>query len=147
MQGTTLKTAEDERAERYEREKQRRIKLRFQFLPAVRRRTESNARLLERIAGETIQVDVPGGDAHESNPGCGDNKIRRATDAEAHRMGIWFAVFFRLDCRQADFLIQTAARLREHIAELTAIAEGIENAAKRKRKTTRTRRKAARVPA
>src|SRR5580692_8229080 len=99
MQNTTLKTTEDDRDERYERERKLRMKLRFRLSPAVKRRTESNARLLERIAGDTIQVDVPGGDAHESSPGCRDNKIRRATDAEAHRMRVWFSDCIEIDCR------------------------------------------------
>jgi hypothetical protein len=73
--------------------------------------------------------------------------MRRKTDAEAHRMGVWFSVYFELDCRKVDFLSQAAGRLRRHIAELTEIADRIDAAAKRQRKTTRPSRKTERVSA
>ncbi|HEV8068688.1 MAG TPA: hypothetical protein VGP76_13205 [Planctomycetaceae bacterium] len=91
---------------------QLRKKLWFTLSPAVERLAAAAARSLERIAGMTIQIDTPYGGPIESHAGCPDNKMRRATDAEAHSMGVWFSVYFELDCRKADFLSQTAARLR-----------------------------------
>jgi hypothetical protein len=126
----------------------RRKLLRFPLLSrAVERRAATLARSLKKIAGETIQVDGPYCGPFESHPGCTDNKIRRKTDAEAHRMGVWFWVYFELDCRKVDFLSQAAGRLRGHIAELTEIADRIDAAAKRRRKTSRPSRKAERVSA
>ncbi len=119
-----------------------RRKLRFPLSRAVERRAAAIARSLERIAGTTIQVDKPHGGPVENHA-----EMRRMTAAEAHLMGIWFTDYFELDCRNVDFLSQTAAQLREHIAELAEIAERIEAAAKRRRKTSRPGRKAERVSA
>jgi hypothetical protein len=132
MPRTTPITPEDER--------ERRRKLRFPLSRAFDRHAAAIARSLERIAGTTIQVDKPNGGPFEY--GAGDKKMRRKTDAEAHRMGVWFHDYFELDCRKADFLSQTAAQLREHIAELAEIADGIDAAAKRRQKVARARRAA-----
>jgi hypothetical protein len=131
-----------ERALKDETDRRLRIKLWFPLPPAVVRRAAAVARALKRIAGTTIQVDEPSGEPFESHPGCSDNKIRRKTAAEAHRVGVWFAVYFNLDCRKADLLSQTAARLRKHIAELSEIADRIDAAAKRRPKIARVSRKA-----
>jgi hypothetical protein len=129
----------DDRAE----QRQLRRELRVPLSPAVERRAAENGRCLERIAGGTIQVDLPHGDPISSRPGLPGDKMRRATDAETHRMGVWFRVFIRLDSRRADFLSQVSTRLREHIAELVAIADRIDAAAKRRRKNSHPSRKSA----
>jgi hypothetical protein len=103
--------------------------LMFPLRGAIKRHAKRDGRLLERIAGAAIQVDLPEGEAIESRSG----DRRRATAAEAHRTRIWFSTDFELDCRKADFLSQVATRLRAHIAELSEIADRIEAAAKRRR--------------
>jgi hypothetical protein len=119
-----------------------RKKLWFALSPAAERQAAALAKSLYRIAGGTLQVDPPCGQPIDSRPGLPGNKMRRATDAEAHRMGVWFTDYFNLDCRKADFLSQTAGRLREHIAELAEIADRIDAAAKRRQRVTRARRAA-----
>jgi hypothetical protein len=114
-------------------QEQRDRKLRQWFrLPikqAVLRQAARHARLLNEIAGDMIQFDMPSGEAVE----CADNKLRRPTDAEAHNTLIWFHDNFYLDCRRPDFLAHTAAQLRKGVAELSKIADRIEAAAKRRK--------------
>lgn len=134
MQSATPITPEEQK-----RQSQLRKKFWFALSPAVERRAAALARSLERIAGTTVQVDKPHGGPIESHAGFSDNKILRTTDADAHRMGVWFTLYFDLDCRKAAFLSQTAARLREHIAEMANIADRLDAAAERRRKVVRAR--------
>jgi hypothetical protein len=129
-----------------EREADLRRKHSVELPKAVKERAAKDAQLLEKIVGTTIDVKHPHfvceaiparGLAIESNPGRPGNKIRRPTDAEAHRTEIWISMCFGLDCR-SDVIGGTAARFRKGSAELSKIADSLEAAApKRQRKTAR----------